>query len=318
MTLTVANNADTTSVPILTPPARILPVVPKDYPFNGLTPDQKTKMVEFRSTHLSSVFAGLTGTPCANEKEFADDVCLLKFLKATKWDLLASAKRLQETMQWRRDFRPTECDTDDPAIQAVNAVGSTYFNGFDKFCRPILVLVSRLGSDVKDYDASLRLSLYTLEKGTKLMPPGVTQLNVVCDYSGMTMFNGYPLSVTSKFLGILAKHYPEMLGTLVNRPVLHFAIPDNFFPLQILINPSWYMPIAFTVLGPFIDPVTKSKMRFANPGGAVITKPENGTGGWCNILDIVDADQLSVEFGGSLPFVFDADTYWKAFVAVPM
>ncbi|KAJ3088970.1 hypothetical protein HK100_007890 [Physocladia obscura] len=286
-----------TSIPILTAPERFVRELPANYPFNELTETQAQALANVRKNRLAGIYAGLTGKPCDNEPAWTDDVCLLKYLRATKWDFEAAVKRLQETMQWRRDFRPTENDID--SLKPHAAIGGQYYNGFDKLGRPILVLISRLGSEVKDYDTSLRYSLYTVEKGIKMMPKGVTQLNVLCDYSGMTMFNGYPLSVTSKFLGILSRHYPELLGTLI------------------LINPSWYMPVAFTVLGPFIDPVTKAKMRFANPSGAPIEgKTENGTGGWCNILDIVDADMLAIEFGGSVPFTFNADIYWKEFLKI--
>ncbi|KAJ3382598.1 hypothetical protein HDU84_004206, partial [Entophlyctis sp. JEL0112] len=214
MPLMIANNSMRTSNPILSPPEKYLPKVPQDYPFDGLTAEQRAKMSQFRVTHLPGVFAALTGAPCDNEEAFVDDVRLLKYLRATKWDLPLAVKRLQETMQWRREIRPTEFNTDDPAARALNSVGCIYLDGFDKLCRPILVVLGRLASHFHDHDVSIRLCLHTLEKGFKLMPPSVTQLSVICDYSRVTMFNGFPLSFASRFLTILAKYYPEDLGMI--------------------------------------------------------------------------------------------------------
>ncbi|KAJ3081786.1 hypothetical protein HDU99_004660 [Rhizoclosmatium hyalinum] len=297
MTLSVANDA-TTSVPILTCPPSLVPPVPENYPFNGLTDAQTALMKDFRQVHLPTIFAALTGLPCDNEQLFTDDPCLLRYLKATKWKLDESAKRLQDTLQWRREYRPTESDTG--PMESHAALGGQYFSGFDKKGRPLLILISRLGGSVKDYETSIRFSIYTIEKGIRLMPKGVTQLAVLVDYSDMSMFNGYPISVTSKFMGVLSRYYPELLGTLV------------------VVNPSWYMPVALGLLSPFLDPVTKAKMHFSNPNDGQVIKTEAGTGGWCNILDIVDAEMLPVELGGSFKFTFDAQTYWKAFLDIPM
>ncbi|KAJ3073316.1 hypothetical protein HDU98_001798 [Podochytrium sp. JEL0797] len=278
MTLTLAN--EKTGAPILTLPSSQVPPVPSDYPFNSLTQAQIDMVHSFR-THLPAITAQLTSSPCADEETFTDDLCLIRFLKATKWDLGASVKRLTETLQWRREYRPTESDP--ILLESHAALGGQYYSGFDKKGRPLLILISRLGASVKDYETSMRFSIYTIEKGIRLMPRGVSQLAVLVDYSGMSLYNGYPISVTSKFMGILANHYPELLGTLV------------------VVNPSWYMPIAFGLLSPFLDPVTKGKMHFASPEGGKVVKTEKGTGGWCNILDIVDAQMLPVELGDTYP-----------------
>ncbi|KAJ3020731.1 UNVERIFIED_CONTAM: hypothetical protein HDU68_009995 [Siphonaria sp. JEL0065] len=293
-------NQETTNTPILTPPPALIPPLPADYPLSGLSNDQIEMIKDFRSIHLPAVMATLTGISCADEVEFTNDECLLRYLKATKWNLDHSVKRLQDTLQWRREYRPTESETS--PLKSHAALGGQYYSGFDKKGRPILILISRLGGSVKDYETSIRFSIYTIEKGIRLMPKGVTQLCVLVDYSGMSVFNtGYPVSVMSKFMTMLSRHYPELLGTLV------------------VVNPSWYMPIALGLLGPFLDPVTKAKMHFASPeDNSTVIKAEPGTGGWCDILDIVDAEQLPVELGGSYPFVFEAETYWKAFLEISM
>jgi hypothetical protein len=84
-------------------------------------------------------------------------------------------------------------------------------------------------------------------------------------------------------LNIFQTHYPERLdGSLIlNVPFIIYAF--------------------FKMIGPFIDPVTREKMKF-NP------KPvEDG---------LFTADELFKDggWGGSRDFVYDHDKYWDAFV----
>ncbi|KAI8829276.1 hypothetical protein BJ741DRAFT_582234 [Chytriomyces cf. hyalinus JEL632] len=56
-------------------------------------------------------------------------------------------------------------------------------------------------------------------------------------------------------------------------------------------------------------------------GGETAKSSENsenmvGTGGWTDILDLIDADQLPVEFGGANELTYMHDVYWKAICEV--
>jgi hypothetical protein len=77
----------------------------------------------------------------------------------------------------------------------------------------------------------------------------------------------------------LQQHYVETLGRAI---VMHLPMLLNFF---------------YKGISPFLDPVTRDKMRF-NP----------------NIFDLVAPDQLTTEFGGEYAFEFDKDEYWNQIV----
>ncbi|ORY40942.1 CRAL/TRIO domain-containing protein [Rhizoclosmatium globosum] len=288
-------NADSTSTPILTIPPNLIPPVPENHPFNGLSTEQKRMFDTFRNQELPLILNELTGTPCPEEQDFLSDECLVRYLKATKWQLDESVVRLQDTLQWRRDFRPRENRWED--MKTICAIGGQYLNGFDKKGRPLLVNVARLGGSVKNYDDSVRFSLYLMERAMMAMPKGVSQVCVLTEFSGSNMFNGYPMSVTIKYLDILGKHYPELLGQ------------------SVVVHPSWYIPVLYKLVKPFMDPVTLAKICFATSDGRQEKKAEQGTGGWIRLLDIVDASMLPVELGGDYNFVFNINEYWKAFMA---
>ncbi|KAI9332045.1 CRAL-TRIO domain-containing protein [Obelidium mucronatum] len=294
MRYTIANENRSSAIPALTAPDRLKPNVPENYPFNELTEAQTILVQEFRNIHLGAVKASLTGVPCADETEFISDECLVRYLRATKWKLDESVVRLQDTLQWRREYRPTEINEED--MKAICAVGGQYLNGFDKQGRPIMVNVARLGSSVKNYEHSVKFSIYLMERAIQSMPKGVSQVCVLTEYSGATMFNGYPITVTMKYMDILSKHYPERLA------------------VTCVVNPSWAIPMLYKLVKPFMDPVTLSKIHFAATDGRKDGNSEHGTGGWLRLLDIADADQLPLEFGGEFDFTFDVNEYWKHFM----
>lgn len=85
--------------------------------------------------------------------------------------------------------------------------------------------------------------------------------------------------VRFQVLTILQQHYVETLGRalVVNLPMIL-----NFF----------YKGIA-----PFLDPITRDKMRF-NP----------------DLFALIPRDQLDADFGGDYEFEFEPQSYWEQIV----
>lgn len=89
-----------------------------------------------------------------------------------------------------------------------------------------------------------------------------------------------------------------------------------------LINPTWYVWGFFKIIGPFLDPVTRSKIHFVNlkkqaelnkaSEAEKRTKEVEGTGGWTNIRYYIAPEMLLNDYGGDHPFEYDAKAYWKA------
>ncbi|KAJ1567037.1 hypothetical protein HK405_007410 [Cladochytrium tenue] len=298
-----------------------------------LSDEQRAAAAEVAAAVVSDVLPELTGTSLPGEEEWADTRCILRYLRATKWDTEAAVARLRATLQWRREYRPTEIPASEVEPEAVT--GKEFFTGFDRQGRPILYLVPA-NENTKTYDRQLRFVVYNLERGALLMPPGVEQFSLVIDFENISMFSGTPVSVSKKFLEVLGSHYPERLG------------------LAFMVNPSWYLWVFFRLIRPFLDPVTKSKIHFvslvrqralnaassnSNSTGSINggesedggpsdadTTPagqatEQGTGGWTNIHSYIDPDQLLEDYGGAVPFKFLHRVYWKhltSFVRPPV
>jgi CRAL/TRIO domain len=127
------------------------------------------------------------------------------------------------------------------------------------------------------------------------MPPVQEALVILVDYKTTTLRTNPSLCVGRKVRhsphtpsatclltpvwprpNIVQQHYVETLGRalVVNLPALL-----NFF---------------WKDISPFLDPVTRDKMRF-NP----------------NLLELILSEQLDADFGGDYEFVFEKETYWS-------
>ncbi|KAJ3273167.1 hypothetical protein HK104_004310 [Borealophlyctis nickersoniae] len=282
-----------THTPIIRPP--VFPKVPENYPLHNLDASQKEKFATFRA----QVPSLLTSDDLRSlEEKWCDDGCLLRYLRATKWNVEQSVERLKATLEWRREFRPDLIKPEEVEPECTS--GKILFNGFDKEGRPILYLAPGK-ENTKTYDRQIRFVVFNLEKCIQLMPPGVESINLVVDYEGVSMFNSTPVNVSIKVLNILSGHYPERLG------------------MGMMVNPSWYMSIFFKILGPFMDPITRSKIHFVNlkKQAEFNSKPDDtpagaeGMGGWTNIRNYIAPDQLCASFGGEFQYEFKHDEYWK-------
>ena len=100
-------------------------------------------------------------------------------------------------------------------------------------------------------------------------------------------------------LNIIQSHYPERLG------------------LALILNVPWLLNAFYKLITPFIDPVTRAKMRF-NPEVGTVTVDYVSHLYICIKQPIKDgifaADQLMTEWGGDRNFKYEHDKYWPALV----
>jgi hypothetical protein len=124
------------------------------------------------------------------------------------------------------------------------------------------------------------------------MPPGQETLMIIVDYKSTTMRTNPSLSVARKVLAILQHHYVETLGR------------------AIVINLPAILSFFYKGIAPFLDPITRDKMRF-NP----------------NLFELVPREQLDADFGGDYQYQFDPEAYWNqlteyviptCFVSIPV
>jgi len=199
-----------------------------------------------------------------------------RYSRASKWNFADAQKRIKTTMEWRRDFKPDLIPPEEVRIES--ETGKIIINGFDKDGRPIIYM--RPGREnTETGPRQLRHLVWCLERAKDLMPPGQESLVIIVDYKSTTLRTNPSISVARKVLTILQQHYVETLGRalVVNLPVLL-----SFF---------------YKGISPFLDPVTRDKMRF-NP----------------DLSELIPSSQLDADFGGDFHYQFEPNSYWEQIV----
>ncbi|KAJ4395626.1 Phosphatidylinositol transfer protein (PITP) [Didymella pomorum] len=266
----------TTMGPIAEPAPNSTPAPPP-----ALTADQQTKydtfLTEVRAweTLPSTSAKGAEATPLDdNERMWLTRECLLRYLRATKWNLPQASTRLRSTLLWRREFGTEKLSAS--YISPENEKGKQVQLGYDNSGRPCLYLLPQ-NQNTKPGPRQVEHLVYMLERTIDLHPPGQESLALLIDFRN-TSSGGTPgLGIAKQVLDILQNHYPERLGR------------------ALLTHLPWYVSIFLKAINPFIDPVTKEKIKYNEP-----------------LTDHVPAQQLMKASGGEIDFKYDHDVYWPA------
>ncbi|GAM28095.1 hypothetical protein SAMD00019534_112710 [Acytostelium subglobosum LB1] len=216
------------------------------------------------------------------EREWLTDMCCLRYLRARDYDLTQSFNMLKKTLAWRRDYKPWEITAEHLSFEA--ATGKQYVNGKIKDGKPVIYMrPSR--ENTKTHDRQIQLMVYTLERAIEQMDAanGVEQVALMIDFSGYSMFNMPPTSVSKQCLDILSDHYPERLG------------------YAFIIDPPYIFNIFWNFVSPFINKHTSKKIHFLK--GEKLRR---------NILSQhFDEQVLEKEYGGVSEFSFVREEYWR-------
>ncbi|KAL1897398.1 Phosphatidylinositol transfer protein (PITP) [Sporothrix stenoceras] len=202
--------------------------------------------------------------------------CLLRYLRATKWHEKDAAKRLMETLSWRREYGVDALTAHH--ISPENETGKQVLLGYDKQGR----VCHYLNPGRQNTDPSPRQVqhlVYMVERVIDIMPAGQETLALLINFkTSKSRTNTAPgISTGREVLHILQTHYPERLGR------------------ALIINVPWVVWGFFKLITPFIDPLTREKLKFNE-----------------DMNQYVPAEQLWTEFLGKLEFDYDHDVYWPA------
>ncbi|KAG0189900.1 hypothetical protein DFQ28_002785 [Apophysomyces sp. BC1034] len=234
----------------------------------------------------------------ASEKGFLTEGTLRRYLRARKWVFEAAKVMLENTVKWRRDYRPEQLDPD--YIKPEAETGKMFFNGFDKCGRPLWWMKPRFQNS-KDAERQVKHIVFCLERGIRLMPPNVETIDIVIDFKDSSSSHNPSIATSKKFLDILSNHYPERLG------------------VAFIVKSPWFFLTSFKIISPFIDPVTKAKIKFVHDSDKVKydenNKPSNNDD-QVFLQDFIAAEQLEVEFGGKHNFEFQIEQYWNQLLDV--
>lgn len=200
--------------------------------------------------------------------------CILRYLRATKWNTANAIKRLQSTLSWRREYGADTFTAD--YISPENESGKQVIQGYDNQARPCLYL-SPGKQNTKMSDRQIHHLCYMLDRIVDMMPPGQESACLLIDFKGAASGTVPSVGQARAVLTILQTHSPERLGK------------------AIISETPWYVNTFFKLISAFIDPVTKEKMKFNE-----------------DLRQYVPKEQLWKAYNGELNFEYDHSAYWPA------
>ena len=226
-------------------------------------------------------------------RAFVDDSCLCRYLRARKWKIDKALKMLVETLKWRATMKPESITWNDIANEA--KTGKQYRSGRCKRERRVLVMRPDR-ENTFNHTENIKFLVYMLENilwksrtereargsSADLAPE---QIVILIDFTKWTRKVAVPMATARETLSILQNHYPERLGVAV------------------CFNPPTIFRIFWSIISPFIDPKTYTKILFVNP-----KKKEKAAALMAAIfrVDAVDADM-----GGNVDPTWNYDDYAK-------
>lgn len=250
-----------------------------------LTSDQETKYATLLKNVQAWTEIAETSTKDAkstpltdSERMFLTRECLLRYCRATNWDIAQSETRLRNTLIWRREYGVETRTKDFVSIE--NATGKQVILGWDNHGRTCQYLRPSKQNTERS-DRQIQHLVFMLERAIDLMPPGQETLALLINFAETKSGQGATLAQGRQTLNILQNHYPERLGR------------------ALVSNVPFYIWGFFKLITPFIDPLTREKIKFNEDVGLHVPR-----------------EQLLKESGGHVEFEYDHDSYWPALNAL--
>jgi hypothetical protein len=200
---------------------------------------------------------------------------------------------LQASLDWREKFGLSEFQEKWKDLVAIeNSTGKTYCRGYDKHGHPIIYM-KPCNENTKDHDAQIKHLIYNMEKAVACMKERKTdddsaiahdgKLVLVIDYNGYSLSNSPPMKTSREVLSILQDHYPERLFRAY------------------CIRPPYIFYAFYSIISPFIDSVTKDKIRMLT--NSDMNADTN------KLYEEVDRSMLELCAGGSDARPFNSSVY---------
>ncbi|KAL9622136.1 MAG: hypothetical protein Q9160_003479 [Pyrenula sp. 1 TL-2023] len=209
------------------------------------------------------------------ERMFLTRECLLRYLRATKWNNVEAETRLMNTLSWRREYG-VDTKLTPEHISIENETGKQLIMGYDKDARPCLYMFPDKQNTEKS-DRQVEHLVFMLERLIDLLPPGQETTTFLINFAETKSGQGATIAQARLVLYILQNHYPERLGRAC------------------VTNLPFFIWGFFKLITPFIDPITKQKLRFNEEMSTTVPK-----------------EQLLKRNGGSVDFEYDHSEYWPA------
>ncbi|WEW61021.1 Phosphatidylinositol transfer protein (PITP) [Emydomyces testavorans] len=250
-----------------------------------LTSEQQTKyeavlkaVSEWTSVPTTSAKNAPTEPITNDERMFLTRECLLRYLRATRWNVAHATQRLQATLTWRREYGVKEHTPE--YISVENETGKQLILGYDNSGRPCLYL-NPAQQNTEHSDRQIQHLVFMLERVLDLMGPDQESLALIVNFKQTRSGQSATLSQGRQTLHILQNHYPERLGRamVINMPLVILGF--------------------MKLITPFIDPQTREKLKFNE-----------------DLRQHVPPAQLWKTVNGDVEFEYDHSLYWPALNAL--
>ena len=188
----------------------------KPNPPAQLTPDQQSKYDALLKTASSWTTVATKAEKNAPTEPITEDErmwltreCLLRYLRATKWNVSEAETRLQSTLTWRREYGMEKLTPEYISIE--NETGKQVILGFDINGRPCLYLLPS-NQNTEKSDRQLEHLVFMLERVIDIMPPGQETMALLVNFKETKSGQNASPSQAKQTLNFLQNHYPERLG----------------------------------------------------------------------------------------------------------
>jgi len=195
------------------------------------------------------------------KKSMSDANLCLRHFRADKGDLKKAIKRTKYAIKWRNEFEVDKIvnaihnpTTDEDrklrsTMKHEGSSGKVYARGYDKEGRVILYFYPVRENT---YDGKLNIMhlVYQIERGIACTEKnGLEKFIIIMDFEGWTMKNSPPMSVTKETIHVVQECYVERLARVY------------------MTNAPFMFRTFWSMVKPFIDPVTKEKIIFCSGKG---------------------------------------------------
>ena len=144
-----------------------------------------------------------------NERMFLTRECLLRYLRATKWNVSEAIARLERTLTWRREYGVEKLTAD--FISVENETGKQVILGYDIHARPCLYLLPS-NQNTEKSDRQIQHLVFMLERVIDLMGPDQETLALIVNYNETKSGQNASVGQAKQTLNFLQNHYPERMG----------------------------------------------------------------------------------------------------------
>ncbi|CAG8455204.1 713_t:CDS:2 [Diversispora eburnea] len=219
--------------------------IPKHYNpfiFPELNAEQK-EIYNKLSEYVNTILVSPEDSQYQVEREWVSERCLKRYCRSANWNLVDAKNRIKNSLEWRRVYKPNDIDPKEIEPEAIT--GKIHINGFDKQGRPVIYLRPGL-ENTKAGPRQVKNVVFTFEAAIEIMPKDVESVVIIVDFENCSPRTSPGLGIAKEFMHVLGSHYPERLA------------------MALIINAPWYFWGFFKLISPFIDPVTKNKIKFVD------------------------------------------------------